>query len=181
MDGVTVSGAPAGMTVEATGSNAGASKTSFAAAGFIASANSAEVTDGHVKNLAHVSADMKDGAAGGFVGISRTGDLADVSDETSIGGYPGLETPWWAWRTWSMRWAIWCPPTPERRRELHQWRRRRGRCRRRLCGRLPKRKGREWPNSPWAVYNIAQVTGGSYASGSGGKVTSGALAEAGGA
>ena len=35
-------------------------------------------------------------------------------------------------------------------------------------------------NSPWAVYNIAQVTGGSYAGGFGGKVTSGALADAGG-
>lgn len=46
MDGVTVSGVPAGMTVEATGNNdADGGTTRFAAAGFIASANSAEVTD----------------------------------------------------------------------------------------------------------------------------------------
>lgn len=35
--------------------------------------------------------------------------------------------------------------------------------------------------SPWAVYNIAQITGGSYAGGFGGKVTFGALAAADGA
>ena len=46
MDGVTVAGVPAGMTVEATGNNdADGGTTRFAAAGFIASANSAEVTD----------------------------------------------------------------------------------------------------------------------------------------
>lgn len=46
MDGVTVSGVPAGMAVEATGNNdADGGTTRFAAAGFIASANSAEVTD----------------------------------------------------------------------------------------------------------------------------------------
>ena len=46
MDGVTVSGVPAGMAVEATGNNdADGGTTRFASAGFIASANSAEVTD----------------------------------------------------------------------------------------------------------------------------------------
>lgn len=46
MDGVTVAGVPAGMTVEAAGNNdADGGTTRFAAAGFIASANSAEVTD----------------------------------------------------------------------------------------------------------------------------------------
>ena len=80
MDGVTVAGVPAGMTVEAAGNNdADGGTTRFAAAGFIASANSAEVTDGHVKNLASVTAHLEDGIAGGFVGVSRTGGLADVA------------------------------------------------------------------------------------------------------
>lgn len=179
MDGVTVSGVPAGMTVEATGSNAGASKTSFAAADFIASANSAEVTDGHVKNLARVSADMKDGAAGGFVGISRTGDLADVSDEASIGGILGSNplvgvenlvnavgylVP--SYTNVDVRYINGGAVAADAAGGF--------------AGDFQSGKVENDTDSPWAVYNIAQVTGGSYAGGFGGKVTSGALADAGG-
>lgn len=179
MDGVTVSGVPAGMTVEATGSNAGASKTSFAAAGFIASANSAEVTDGHVKNLAHVSADMKDGAAGGFVGISRTGDLADVSDETSIGGILG-SNPLVGVESLVNAVGYLVPSYTNVDVSYINGGAVEADAAGGFAGDFQSGKVENGTDSPWAVYNIAQVTGGSYAGGFGGKVTSGALADAGG-
>ena len=179
MDGVTVSGVPAGMTVEATGSNAGASKTNFAAAGFIASANSAEVTDGHVKNLAHVSADMKDGAAGGFVGISRTGDLADVSDETSIGGILG-SNPLVGVENLVNAVGYLVPSYTNVDVSYINGGAVEADAAGGFAGDFQSGKVENGTDSPWAVYNIAQVTGGSYAGGFGGKVTSGALADAGG-
>lgn len=179
MDGVTVSGVPAGMTVEATGSNAGASKTSFAAAGFIASANSAEVTDGHVKNLAHVSADMKDGAAGGFVGISRTGDLADVSDETSIGGILG-SNPLVGVENLVNAVGYLVPSYTNVDVSYINGGAVEADAAGGFAGDFQSGKVENGTDSPWAVYNIAQVTGGSYAGGFGGKLTSGALADAGG-
>ena len=179
MDGVTVSGVPAGMTVEATGSNAGASKTNFAAAGFIASANSADVTDGHVKNLAHVSADMKDGAAGGFVGISRTGDLADVSDETSIGGILG-SNPLVGVENLVNAVGYLVPSYTNVDVSYINGGAVEADAAGGFAGDFQSGKVENGTDSPWAVYNIAQVTGGSYAGGFGGKLTSGALADAGG-
>lgn len=171
MDGVTVAGVPAGMTVEATGNNdADGGTTRFAAAGFIASANSAEVTDGHVKNLASVTAHLEDGIAGGFVGVSRTGGLADVADEAAIKGllsvnnllnavgymipsYTNVDVSYINGGTVSADMAGGFTGDFQSGTVENQ-------------------------GNPWAVYNIAQVTGGSYAGGFGGKVTSGALAAA---
>ncbi|MDO5024093.1 Cna B-type domain-containing protein [Slackia piriformis] len=172
MDGVTVSGVPAGMAVEATGNNdADGGTTRFAAAGFIASANSAEVTDGHVKNLASVTAHLEDGVAGGFVGVSRTGGLADVADEAAIKGllsannllnavgymipsYSNVDVSYINGGAVSADMAGG------------------------FAGDFQSGTVENPEGSPWAVYNIAQITGGSYAGGFGGKVTSGALAAA---
>ena len=172
MDGVTVSGVSAGMAVEATGNNdADGGTTRFAAAGFIASANSAEVADGHVKNLASVTAHLEDGIAGGFVGVSRTGGLADVADEAAIKGllsvnnllnavgymipsYTNVDVSYINGGTVSADMAGGFTGDFQ-------------------SGTVENPKG-----NPWAVYNIAQITGGSYAGGFGGKVTSGALAAA---
>ena len=172
MDGVTVSGVSAGMAVEATGNNdADGGTTRFAAAGFIASANSAEVTDGHVKNLASVTAHLEDGVAGGFVGVSRTGGLADVADEAAIKGllsasnllnavgymipsYTNVDVSYINGGTVSADMAGG------------------------FTGDFQSGTVENPEGSPWAVYNIAQITGGSYAGGFGGKVTSGALAAA---
>lgn len=172
MDGVTVSGAPAGMAVEATGKNdADGGTTRFAAAGFIASANSAEVTDGHVKNLASVTAHLEDGIAGGFVGVSRTGGLADVADEAAIKGllsvnnllnavgymipsYTNVDVSYINGGAVSADMAGG------------------------FTGDFQSGTVENPEGNPWAVYNIAQITGGSYAGGFGGKVTSGALAAA---
>lgn len=175
MDGVTVSGVPAGMAVEATGNNdADGGTTRFAAAGFIASANSAEVTDGHVKNLTSVTAHLEDGVAGGFVGVSRTGGLADVADEAAIKGllsandllnavgymipsYSNVDVSYINGGAVSADMAGG------------------------FAGDFQSGTVENPEGSPWAVYNIAQITGGSYAGGFGGKVTSGALAAADGA
>lgn len=172
MDGVTVSGVPAGMAVEATGNNdTDGGTTRFAAAGFIASANSAEVTDGHVKNLASVTAHLEDGVAGGFVGVSRTGGLADVADEAAIKGllsannllnavgymipsYSNVDVSYINGGAVSADMAGG------------------------FTGDFQSGTVENPEGNPWSVYNIAQVTGGSYAGGFGGKVTSGALAAA---
>ena len=171
MDGVTVSGVPAGMAVEATGNNdTDGGTTRFAAAGFIASANSAEVTDGHVKNLASVTAHLEDGVAGGFVGVSRTGGLADVADEAAIKGLLSAS---------NLLNAVGYMIPSYTNVDVSYING--GRVSADIAGGFAGdfQSGKvENQGSPWAVYNIAQVTGGSYAGGFGGKVTSGALAAA---
>lgn len=172
MDGVTVTGVPAGMVIEATGNNdldGGAMR--FAAAGFIASANSAEVTDGHVLNLAKVSAHLEDGVAGGFVGISRTGGLADVADEAAIKGLlsvgnllnaVGYMIP--SYTTVDVSYINGGEVSADMAGGF--------------AGDFQSGEVTNRADSPWAVYNIGKVTGDSYAGGFGGKVTSGALAAA---
>ena len=171
MDGVTVSGVPAGMAVEATGNNdTDGGTTRFAAAGFVASANSAEVTDGHVKNLASVTAHLEDGVAGGFVGVSRTGGLADVADEAAIKGLLSAS---------NLLNAVGYMIPSYTNVDVSYING--GRVSADIAGGFAGdfQSGKvENQGSPWAVYNIAQVTGGSYAGGFGGKVTSGALAAA---
>ena len=76
---VTVQGVPAGFTVQATGENTDNAQVIYTAGGFYGKANSSIVRESHVKNLGAVLANMTDGRAGGFVGLSRVGDLADVS------------------------------------------------------------------------------------------------------
>ena len=172
MDGVTVAGVPAGMVIEATGNNdRDGGATRFAAAGFIASANSAEVTDGHVLNLAKVSAHLEDGVAGGFVGISRTGGLADVADEAAIKGLlsvgnllnaVGYMIP--SYTTVDVSYINGGEVSADMAGGF--------------AGDFQSGEVTNRADSPWAVYNIGKVTGGSYAGGFGGKVTSGALAAA---
>lgn len=171
MDGVAVSGVPSGMAVEAKGNNnADGGTTRFAAAGFVASANSAEVTDGHVKNLASVTAHLEDGVAGGFVGVSRTGGLADVADEAAIKGLLSAS---------NLLNAVGYTIPSYTNVDVSYING--GRVSADMAGGFAGdfQSGKvENQGSPWAVYNIAQVTGGSYAGGFGGKVTSGALAAA---
>lgn len=172
MDGVTVTGVPAGMAIEATGNNdLDGGATRFAAAGFIASANSAEVTDGHVLNLVKVSAHLEDGVAGGFVGISRTGGLADVADEAAIKGLlsvgnllnaVGYMIP--SYTAVDVSYINGGEVSADMAGGF--------------AGDFQSGEVTNRADSPWAVYNIGKVTGGSYAGGFGGKVTSGALAAA---
>lgn len=178
MDGVTVSGVPAGMEVAATGTNAEGQKRDYTAAGFIASANSAEVTDGHVANLASVSADTPYGVAGGFVGTSRTGGLAEVSDADAIkglitdgGGLIQIDN--------LLNAVGYLVPNYTNvdvsfinggsvKADIAGG----------FAGDFQSGELQNDAGWPWAVYNIAKVEGGAYAGGFGGKVTSGALAAA---
>lgn len=79
-----VDGITGGFTVQAKGSNADGESVDYVAGGFIGKSNSCEISQSDVKNLKKVTANDTDGNAGGFIGTSSTGGLADVADETEI-------------------------------------------------------------------------------------------------
>jgi len=79
-----VDGITGGFTVQAKGSNADGESVDYVAGGFIGKSNSCEISQSDVKNLKEVTANDTDGNAGGFIGTSSTGGLADVADETEI-------------------------------------------------------------------------------------------------
>ena len=81
-----VNGIPEGFTVKATGSNENGEVADYVAGGFIGKSNSCEINSSDVTSLKEVSANDTDGFAGGFVGSSQTGDLADVANEADIKG-----------------------------------------------------------------------------------------------
>ena len=56
----------------------------YTAGGFIGKSNSCEIIKSDVKKLKEVTANDKDGFAGGFVGSSQTGGLADVAGEADV-------------------------------------------------------------------------------------------------
>ena len=84
-----VNGISGGFTVAATGKNENNETTDYAAGGFYGQANSTKTRESHVTNLKSVTADTStsDGVAGGFVGFSTTGGLADAlsnADDSSV-------------------------------------------------------------------------------------------------
>lgn len=79
-----VNGIAGGMTVEATGTNSNGEVVDYTSGGFIGKSNSCEIIKSDVKNLKEVTANDKDGFAGGFVGSSQTGGLADVANDADI-------------------------------------------------------------------------------------------------
>ena len=79
-----VDGITGGFTVQAKGSNADGESVDYVAGGFIGKSNSCEISQSDVKNLKEVTANDTDRNAGGFIGTSSTGGLADVADETEI-------------------------------------------------------------------------------------------------
>lgn len=84
-----VNGISGGFTVAATGKNENNETTDYAAGGFYGQANSTKTRESHVTNLKSVAADTStsDGIAGGFVGFSTTGGLADAlsnADDSSV-------------------------------------------------------------------------------------------------
>lgn len=81
-----VNGIHEGFSVRATGSNEHGEVVDYVAGGFIGKSNSCEINSSDVTNLKEVSANDTDGFAGGFVGSSQTGGLADVASETDIKG-----------------------------------------------------------------------------------------------
>ena len=79
-----VNGIAGGMTVGATGTNSNGEVVDYTAGGFTGKSNSCEIIKSDVKNLKEVTANDKDGFAGGFVGSSQTGGLADVAGEADV-------------------------------------------------------------------------------------------------
>ena len=79
-----VNGITGGMTVEATGTNSNGEVVDYTAGGFIGKSNSCEIIKSDVKNLKEVTANDTDGIAGGFVGSSQTGGLADVAGKADV-------------------------------------------------------------------------------------------------
>jgi len=80
----SVSGIKDGFTVHAKGSRDSNSVRDYSASGFIAKSGSTKIENSHGINLKSVKAADDGGYASGFVGISKTGGLAEVADDNSI-------------------------------------------------------------------------------------------------
>ncbi|KFI97164.1 LPXTG cell wall anchor domain protein [Bifidobacterium stellenboschense] len=188
---VTVNGITTGMTVTATHGHAADSVKQVVAGGFVGQSNSTQVTDAHVTNLLTVTADDVNGNAGGFVGVSTTGGLADVADDTSIknlltgGNGSVIEVDQ---LVTAIKYLIPKYVNADVRYVNG------GSVAANIAGGFAgdfqsgtvddstKTTAGADGNTvadPWAVINIDTVTGGKYAGGFGGKVHSGALADAG--
>ena len=87
-----VIGVETGLTVKATGTNSDGGVVDYVAGGFVGKAHSCEINKSYVKNLKEVSANDTDGYAGGFIGTSQTGGLADVASEEDLKGWISKDT-----------------------------------------------------------------------------------------
>ena len=87
-----VIGVETGLTVKATGTNSDGGVVDYVAGGFVGKAHSCEINKSYVKNLKEVSANDTDGYAGGFIGTSQTGGLADVASEEDLKGWINKDT-----------------------------------------------------------------------------------------
>ena len=79
-----VNGIKDGFTVHAKGSRDSNSVRDYSASGFIAKSGSTKIENSHVTNLKSVKSADDGGYASGFVGISKTGVLAEVGDKTEV-------------------------------------------------------------------------------------------------
>lgn len=87
-----VIGVADGLTVKATGTNSDGGVVDYVAGGFVGKSHSCEINHSDVKNLKEVSANDTDGYAGGFIGTSQTGGLADVASEDDLKGWVTKDT-----------------------------------------------------------------------------------------
>ena len=81
-----------GLTVKAAGTNSDGGVVDYVAGGFVGKSHSCEINKSDVKNLKEVSANDTDGYAGGFIGTSQTGGLADVASEEDLKGWITKDT-----------------------------------------------------------------------------------------
>lgn len=181
---VNVNGVKTGMTVTATGQSATVKQ--YIAGGFAGQANSTQMTDAHVTNLLSVTADERAGNAGGFVGLSTTGGLADVADETSIMNIlkGGSDTGVIQIDHLVTAVAYMIPKYTDA--DVHYVNG--GKVSANIAGgfagdfqsgKVDDTALADESGNAWAVINLDTVAGGAYAGGFGGKVHSGALADAG--
>ena len=87
-----VIGVADGLIVKATGTNSDGGVVDYVAGGFVGKSHSCEINHSDVKNLKEVSANDTDGYAGGFIGTSQTGGLADVASEEDLKGWITKDT-----------------------------------------------------------------------------------------
>lgn len=87
-----VIGVEKGLTVKATGTNSDGGVVDYVAGGFVGKSHSCEINKSDVKNLKEVSANDTDGYAGGFIGTSQTGGLADVASDEDLKGWINKDT-----------------------------------------------------------------------------------------
>lgn len=87
-----VIGVADGLTVKATGTNSDGGVVDYVAGGFVGKSHSCEINKSDVKNLKEVSVNDTDGYAGGFIGTSQTGGLADVASEEDLKGWITKDT-----------------------------------------------------------------------------------------
>ena len=172
----TVNGIASGFTVTASGSNAAGEVVNFVAGGFIGQSNSTQIENSHVYGLKSVLASNVDGFAGGYVGTSHTGGLAEVAQEDDILtlikadnllGAVGYLIPTYTncTVTYQDGGYVQADVAGGFVGELQS-------------GKVDNQSRGE--ADYYAVYNIDHVRGQTYGGGFGGKVYSGALADAGG-
>lgn len=184
-----------GFTVTATGVQASSSDT-VTAGGFYGRVSSASTVDSHVRNLASVTAPQEGGAAGGFAGLSTTGGLASAASDTDEGSsileeildHEGLL---------NVNDLLGAVPylVPAYQASdvvfIEAGGSVTGDCAGGFAGSFESGNVNVFSNdeadlaaladaSPWAVKNLAEVQGRTYAGGFGGRVVSGSLAQAGG-
>ena len=172
-----------GLTVTATGTNSDGGAADYVAGGFIGKSNSCEINQSDVKNLKEVTENDTDGSAGGFIGTSQTGGLADVASaddldvwidkQTSILDINGLLT--------AVKYLIpsytMCTVTYINGGGVSADTA--GGFAGSFQSGTVNNQG-EGKGNYYSVYNLDHVNGQSYAGGFGGNVYSGALADAGG-
>lgn len=192
----SVEGAGKGFTVQATGKDS-ASTDTITAGGFYGRASSMLTTNCHVRNLASVTSPTSNGAAGGFVGLSTTGGLASAASDTDEGsglledilGTEGLlnitdllgAVPYMV-PTYKVSDVSFCKAGGSVSADVAGG----------FAGNFESGKVNVFDDkdsqelvqaaadAPWAVYNLASVTGRTYAGGYAGRMISGSLADAGG-
>lgn len=173
LENCTVSGAESnGYTVQATGSDL--SVEEYVAGGFIGRSNSTSMANCRVTGLNFVTAADTNGFAGGFVGISSTGELAELGDlKDSDGaviaindllGTIGIMVPDYTNCTVSYADGGYVQADVAG-----------GFVGKMQSGKVNNQNRGE--GDYYAVYNIDNVSGQTYAGGFGGKVYSGALAD----
>ena len=173
----TVAGHANGFIVAATKDTAPDAGVSAATAGgFVADNHSAHLSNCNVTGLHRVTADVDNGAAGGFVGNSETGGLADVADDTSILALSSISgllsaVPYLIpkYSDCNVTYAGDATVTADKAGGFAGVFR---------SGVVKGKPTDDADADEWAVNNLKSVEGGSYAGGFAGLLTSGALAAA---
>lgn len=173
----TVSGSPSGFKATATDADTSVEQD-YTAGGFAAYCNSTKLMDCSVNEIGSVTAADKQGFAGGFVGISKTGGLADLANEEGnleVGGSLISVENLLGTVAYMVPTYTDCTVTYVDGGCVH------ADVAGGFVGEMQSGKVNNNGNGEddyYAVYNIDRVEGGTYAGGFGGIVQSGALADA---